>query len=126
MLLISASGVACRAAASPIHAVEGVRTEAVRFQNGGITLAGTLFMPDERGRHPAVVLFHGSGPEARNPQVADWFARHRVAALTCDKRGVGESTGDFRSVSFTELSADGIASGASYGFAPSRSMWSSA
>ncbi len=72
-------------------------------------LAGTLFIPDERGPHPAIVLFHGSGPEPRNPMVADWFARHGVVALTYDKRGVGESTGDFRTVSFTELSDDGLA-----------------
>ena len=108
-VLLGAGSVACHAAASPIHAVDSVRTEAVRFQSGDITLAGTLFIPDERGRHPAIVLFHGSGPEPRNPSVADWFARHGVIALTYDKRGVGESTGDFRAVSFTELSDDGLA-----------------
>src|SRR5262245_56054799 len=108
-LLLSVCSAACHAASSPVHAVDSVRTEAVRFQSGGVTLAGTLFVPDERGRHPAVVLFHGSGPEPRNAHVADGFARHGVAALTYDKRGVGESTGDFRSVSFTELSGDGLA-----------------
>jgi uncharacterized protein len=107
--LLGAGSVACHAAASPIHAVDAVRTEAVRFQSGDVTLAGTLFIPDERGRHPAIVLFHGSGPEPRNPSVADWFARQGVIALTYDKRGVGESTGDFRAVSFTELSDDGLA-----------------
>src|SRR5262245_56142755 len=108
-VLVAAGTLACRAAASPFHAVDTVRTEAVRFQSGSVTLAGTLFIPDEPGRHPAIVLFHGSGPEPRNPSVADWFARHGVVALTYDKRGVGESTGDFRAVSFTELSADGLA-----------------
>jgi dienelactone hydrolase len=109
LALMSVCSVACHAAASPIHPVDAVRTEAVRFQSGDVTLAGTLFIPDERGRHPAIVLFHGSGPEPRNPSVADWFARHGVIALTYDKRGVGESTGDFRAVSFTELSDDGLA-----------------
>ena len=32
-----------------------------------------------------------------------------VAALAYDKRGVGESTGDFRAVSFTDLATDGLA-----------------
>jgi len=109
VLLLSVCGMACHAGASPIHAVDAVRSQAVRFQSGGVTLAGTVFIPDERGRHPAIVLFHGSGPEPRNPSVAVWFARHGVIALTYDKRGVGESTGDFRAVSFTELSDDGLA-----------------
>ncbi len=30
--------------------------------------------------------------------MARWFASQGVAALTYDKRGVGESTGDFRQV----------------------------
>jgi hypothetical protein len=38
-----------------------------------------------------------------------WFAEQGITALTYDKRGVGESTGDFRSVSFTDLAEDGLA-----------------
>jgi uncharacterized protein len=109
LALMSVCSAACRPNVSAVHAVDAVRTEAVRFQSGDVTLAGTLFIPDERGRHPAIVLFHGSGPEPRNPSVADWFARHGVIVLTYDKRGVGESTGDFRAVSFTELADDGLA-----------------
>ena len=41
--------------------------------------------------------------------MARWFAEHGVAALTYDKRGVGASTGDFRTVAFTDLAADGLA-----------------
>jgi dienelactone hydrolase len=109
LALMSVCSPACRTHVSAVHAVDGIRTEAVRFQSRGATLAGTLFIPDEPGRHPAIVLFHGSGPEQRNPSVADWFARHGLIALTYDKRGVGESTGDFRAVSFTDLSSDGLA-----------------
>jgi len=81
----------------------------VQFRNGSITLGGTLFLPAGEGRHPAVVLFHGSGPEARNYSMAHWFAEQGVAALTYDKRGVGASTGDFREVAFPELCGDGLA-----------------
>ncbi len=94
-------------ARAPIEA--GVRHEEVRFQSGDASLAGTLFLPDTRGRHPAVVLFHGSGPAARNAAVADWFAGWGIAALAYDKRGVGESTGDFRTVAFPALVEDGLA-----------------
>jgi hypothetical protein len=40
---------------------------------------------------------------------ARWFASEGFAALAYDKRGVGESTGDFRTVPFTELCGDGLA-----------------
>ena len=81
----------------------------VSFRNGDVTLSATLFLPDDGRRHPAVVLFHGSGPQRRNSMMGAWFARYGVAALTYDKRGVGESTGDFNAVSFTELVTDGLA-----------------
>ena len=79
------------------------------FRNGDVTLSATLFLPDDSQRHPAVVLFHGSGPQPRDSMTGAWFARHGVAALTYDKRGVGASSGDFRTVSFTDLAADGLA-----------------
>ncbi|HKV99467.1 MAG TPA: CocE/NonD family hydrolase [Vicinamibacterales bacterium] len=110
LVVLSVVSVGCSIAArSPVHDVPDVREEAVTFRNGDVTLAGTFFVPDERGRHPAVVLFHGSGPEPRNRWTGRWFAAHGIAALAYDKRGVNESTGDFRAVSFTELAADGLA-----------------
>ncbi len=94
---------------SSVPEVRGVRDESVTFPSGGTTLSGTLFLPASGDRHPAVVLFHGSGPQPRNPFMARWFAEHGVAALTYDKRGVGASTGDFRTVAFIDLAADGLA-----------------
>jgi len=86
-----------------------IHEEAVTFTNGDITLAGTLFLPAGPGKHPAVVLFHGSGPQQRDMSTARWFAEQGLAALAYDKRGVGESTGDFRAVPFMDLCADGLA-----------------
>jgi uncharacterized protein len=83
--------------------------EAVHFASGKITLAGTLVLPAGSGQHPAVVLFHGSGPQERDIFTARWFAEQGIAALAYDKRGVGESTGDFRAVPFMELCDDGLA-----------------
>ena len=83
--------------------------ESVHFQSDGFTLAGTLFMPAGNEPHPAVVMFHGSGPQGRYEFEGHWFAEHGVAALTYDKRGVGESTGDFRSIPFMALCDDGLA-----------------
>jgi uncharacterized protein len=83
--------------------------EAVHFTSGSVVLAGTLILPEGTGRHPAVVLFHGSGPQSRDLITARWFGAHGIAALAYDKRGVGESTGNFRSVPFMELTGDGLA-----------------
>lgn len=79
------------------------------MRNGNVTLAGTLVIPDGPRHNPAVVLFHGSGPQQRDLFTARWFAKHGVAALAYDKRGVGESTGNFRTVPFMELCGDGLA-----------------
>jgi len=65
--------------------------------------AGPAFL-----RHPAVVLFHGSGLQKRDLITARWFAAEGIAALAYDKRGVGESGGDFRMVPFMELCDDGL------------------
>lgn len=86
-----------------------IREEAVRIANGNVTLAGTLVVPEGPKRHPAVVLFHGSGPQQRDLFTARWFAQQGIAALAYDKRGVGESTGNFRTVPFMELCGDGLA-----------------
>jgi len=41
--------------------------------------------------------------------MARWFADQGFAALTYDKRGVGDSTGDFQAVPFMDLCDDGLA-----------------
>lgn len=66
-------------------------TENVKFESMGVTLAGTFFKP----KHPyaAVVIVHGSGQEKRALEFAALLANNGIAALTYDKRGVGESGG---------------------------------
>jgi len=83
--------------------------EPVRFASGNVSLAGTLILPGRGGPFPAVFLFHGSGPSVRDLSTARWFGEHGIAALAYDKRGVGESTGDFRRSPFMDLCDDGLA-----------------
>jgi dienelactone hydrolase len=110
MAFVAVLHVAACTGRSMFRADEGAsHEEAVRIANGNVTLAGTLVLPDGSQRHPAVVLFHGSGPQQRDLFTARWFAKHGVAALAYDKRGVGESTGNFRTVPFMELCGDGLA-----------------
>lgn len=87
------------------------REEQVRFRDGDTILAGSLLIPDGAGRAPAVLFLHGSGSENRNASrfLADYLARHGIAALIYDKRGVGESTGDWHEAGFETLADDGAA-----------------
>lgn len=87
--------------------------EDVRFDNGKVTLAGTLVRPNVAGPHPAVIIVHGSGNQGRKDSFyslwAEFFARHGVAALIYDKRGVGQSSGSFDSATFDDLAGDVLA-----------------
>jgi hypothetical protein len=87
-------------------------TKDVTFRNGAVTLAGTLCIPKTPGRHAAVVLLHGSGPQSRWGTIrylADRFARAGIAALAYDKRGSGDSGGDWRKSSYADLADDALA-----------------
>lgn len=82
----------------------------------GVVLAGTLTIPDNlRGRAPAVVLVHGSGPVDRderigpNPiflQLSNAFSNHGYVVLRYDKRGIGKSGGNARTFTRDQLLAD--------------------
>lgn len=80
----------------------------VKFYNGGVRLAGTMYVPRTPGMHPAVIFVHGSGDEGRwaSAYLADNAARHGIVALTYDKRGVGESSGDWRTSTMDDLARD--------------------
>jgi hypothetical protein len=53
------------------------REEEVVFSNGGVTLAGTLTLPQGAGPFPAVVLITGSGPENRDESLRPDLPGHR-------------------------------------------------
>lgn len=66
-------------------------TKDVKFVSEGISLAGTIFTPNNM--QAAVVIVHGSGQEKRMIDFATTLANNGIAVLTYDKRGVGESSG---------------------------------
>ncbi len=93
------------------------RIEEVRFVNDkeGNTLVGTLTVPEGEGPFPAMVLVSGSGQQNRDEElmnhrpfwvIADYCARHGIAVLRYDDRGIGGSTGELENATSLDFSYD--------------------
>jgi pimeloyl-ACP methyl ester carboxylesterase len=91
------------------------RVENVVFHNLDVALAGTLTMPSVAGKHPAVILITGSGPQNRDEElfgfkpfriIADHLTRKGVAVLRYDDRGVGGSTGNINQSTTADFATD--------------------
>lgn len=98
------------------------RSEAVSFQNGEVTLAGTLTLPAGEGPFAAVLFITGSGPQDRDETIArhrpflllaDTLTRAGYATLRVDDRGVGGSSGDLSRATYDDLTGDVLAGVAS-------------
>ena len=91
----------------------GPRTssETVWFAGSGGTLAGTVVLPRTGGAHPALVLVHDTGDRSAQQlrPLAKALARAGIAILIYDKRGVGDSAGDWRAGDFEDLASDALA-----------------
>lgn len=90
-------------------------TETIAFvSSDGVQFEGTLFTPTEPGPHPAIVILHGSGPASGIPVFvtahANAFLKHGIAVYTYDKRGSGNSGGDFDTATYADFINDAIAS----------------
>ena len=85
----------------------------------GITLSGTLSVPNNQKKPIVVVLISGMGPNDRDCSVmgrklfvpiADYFTKQGIAVLRYDKRGVGKSGGVFdMTVTSADLAGDVMA-----------------
>ncbi len=86
---------------------------------GGVTLAGTLTVPNGKGPFPGVVLLTVAGPNDRDQThssghkpfwiLADHLARRGIAVLRLDDRGIGGSRGAFLEATMDDLAADAVA-----------------
>jgi alpha-beta hydrolase superfamily lysophospholipase len=88
-----------------------VREEDLAIASGTVVLGGTVVVPAGPGPFPGIVFLHGSGPEGRwsSRYLAHQFAGRGIASLIFDKRGVGRSTGDWRTAGFSDLVEDAVA-----------------
>jgi dipeptidyl aminopeptidase/acylaminoacyl peptidase len=69
----------------------------VAFESAGVNLVGTLYQPESSIDGPALVFVHGSGkfPRRMYHVWADYFVRRGITVLVYDKRGVGDSGGEY-------------------------------
>ena len=99
-------------------------TEEVTFENkvDKNILAGTLTLPQKEGKFPAVILITGSGPQNRDEELlghkpflvlADYLTKKGIAVLRFDDRGVGKSTGVFKTAATLDFAND-VRAGVAY------------
>jgi uncharacterized protein len=89
------------------RSVKGVRLPAI----GDVELAGSLYLPRGDPPYRAVVLAGDHGPQDRTgggflSRVADHLAGSGYAVLTCDRRGIPESGGDYATYTFRSAVED--------------------
>lgn len=98
--------------------------EEVKYSNlaANVTLAGTLTLPRSEKPSPAVLLIAGSGPVDRDETVfghkpflvlADHLTKQGFVVLRVDKRGVGQSTGNYGIATTGDFATDTL-SGVEY------------
>ena len=91
-------------------------TEDVSFTNGDATLRGTLTLPENCTKDtPVLIMITGSGLQNRDEEafghkpfavIADALARNGIASLRYDDRGFGQSTGDIKNFTVSDLKND--------------------
>ncbi len=91
------------------------KTQDVSFVGGdGIELRGTLVFPEDVTTPvPAVVLLHGAERATRKRFIyrmtGNVFLKRGMAVLVYDKRGAGESGGNYEETTYAQLVADAVA-----------------
>jgi len=113
VILLAAGGIACGHAATPTTPTTpssgGTQTTTGFFSSGGVQLSYRLDVPAHTAPVGAVVFGHGSGSATKDScrvfGLADGFVARGFATLCFDKRGVGQSTGQYIPAVFPEISA---------------------
>lgn len=89
----------------------------LQFTSEQIELKGTLCLPKADGVFPTILFIAGSGPIDRNENhkkirinafhdIAHYLAQHGIASFRYDKRGIGQSGGNYWTTGFYDNSND--------------------
>ncbi len=86
-----------------------------KSSHDNIWLSGTLTLPNDSNKHPAVMLVAGSGPNHRDSYhaghrtfkvLADHLTKLGYIVLRSDKRGVYKSSGSYQDAKLNDLTLD--------------------
>jgi uncharacterized protein len=85
-------------------------TEKLSVKSTGVNLSAEIYKPATNKLHPAMVLLQGSttGLKKQYSFYANFFANNGFEVLIFDKRGNGESTGNYSTASYDDLADDAI------------------
>jgi len=102
---------------SRLDAPPGVRAEStftvevLSIPSDGVLIRGWLYLPRREGRFPLIVLTNGGGDGSRAiKSLSDWIApvlaHCGIAAFVHDKRGTGESGGNYAETTYDDYVTD--------------------
>ncbi len=85
----------------------------IQFQNADVNFASKLFIPAGDGPFPAVVILHGGSSNvkahrATSSYYAQCFANNGIAVMIYDKRGTGDSGGEYSNSTFDDFVQDAL------------------
>jgi len=85
--------------------------EKLTIKNKDVNLSAEIYNPKTKKLHPAMVLLHGSSMNLKDQYAfyADYFASIGFEVLIFDKRGNGESTGNYAASNYSDLIEDAVA-----------------
>lgn len=90
--------------------VKPYSVESITIKSSNVSLSAEIYKPNSKGKHPAIVLLHGSSTNLKSDYIfdADYFAKLGFEVLIFDKRGNGKSTGNYYLSSYDDLIVDAI------------------
>lgn len=90
--------------------IEEINKVSTVITNGDTKIGASLFTPGKKGSYSLITVIHGAGDSYRETPpiwfLANYYAQQGFACLIYDKRGNGESSGNWRTVDFNTRASD--------------------